>query len=203
MGGFVNRGGRPGSVASGWLMDRFDRYRVIAASFCLAARSLRAVHGMQSTFRARQVLAFAWGSFIPGTNTGMNVLTALLSDRRSRRPGLPRIAIAGDAKPPADAAVATARRLAAPIRHDAGRMRPTVVGRARRIQRLQHARAPTVVIGQLGHPACKGRRDRRREQRGDRQPGKALHRLSPGHCALTAGTGVDAVAVACSPCAIA
>ncbi|MET3627881.1 hypothetical protein ABIC51_002717 [Burkholderia sp. 572] len=54
MGGFVNRGGRPGSVASGWLMDRFDRYRVIAASFCLAARSLRAVHGMQSTFRARR-----------------------------------------------------------------------------------------------------------------------------------------------------
>ncbi|MCA7891509.1 hypothetical protein [Burkholderia cepacia] len=60
MGGFVNRGGRPGSVASGWLMDRLDRYRVSDASLCLAARSFRAVHGMQSTFRPRQVLAFAW-----------------------------------------------------------------------------------------------------------------------------------------------
>ncbi|MCA8216479.1 hypothetical protein LGN20_21495 [Burkholderia cepacia] len=66
MGGFVNWSGAPGSVASGWLMDRLDRYRMIAASFCLAARSFRAV----------QVLAFAWGSFIPGTNTGMNALTA-------------------------------------------------------------------------------------------------------------------------------
>lgn len=25
MGGFLNWGGTPGSVASGWLMDRFDR----------------------------------------------------------------------------------------------------------------------------------------------------------------------------------
>ncbi|KVF12561.1 hypothetical protein WJ06_33280 [Burkholderia cepacia] len=66
MGGFVNWSGAPGSVVSGWLMDRLDRYRVSDASFCLAARSLRAV----------QVLAFAWGSFIPGTNTGMNALTA-------------------------------------------------------------------------------------------------------------------------------
>ncbi|WP_334045651.1 hypothetical protein [Burkholderia cepacia] len=60
MGGFVNWSGAPGSVASGWLMDRLDRYRMIAASFCLAARSLRAAHGMQSTFRPQQVLAFAW-----------------------------------------------------------------------------------------------------------------------------------------------
>ncbi|UQO39182.1 hypothetical protein [Burkholderia cepacia] len=74
--GFVNRGGRPGSVASGWLTDRFDRYRVSATSFCLAARSLRAVHGMQSTFRPQQALAFAWGSFIPGAHTGMNAPTA-------------------------------------------------------------------------------------------------------------------------------
>ena len=74
--GFLNRGGRPASVASGRLMDRFDRYRVSATSFCLAARSLRAVHGMQSTFRPQQVLAFAWGSFIPGAHAGMNAPTA-------------------------------------------------------------------------------------------------------------------------------
>ncbi|MCA7931568.1 hypothetical protein LGM45_21210 [Burkholderia cepacia] len=33
MGGFVNWSGAPGSVASGWLMDRLDRYRVSDASF--------------------------------------------------------------------------------------------------------------------------------------------------------------------------
>ncbi|HDR9761646.1 TPA: hypothetical protein QDC44_005875 [Burkholderia cepacia ATCC 25416] len=43
---------------------------------------------MQSTFRARQVLAFAWGSFIPGTNTGMNVLTARVYPTVARSTGL-------------------------------------------------------------------------------------------------------------------
>ncbi|KWF87254.1 hypothetical protein WL94_18685 [Burkholderia cepacia] len=69
-------------------MDRFDRYRMSATSFCLAARSLRAVHGMQSTFRARQVLAFAWGSFIPGAHTGMNALTARFYPTVARSTGL-------------------------------------------------------------------------------------------------------------------
>jgi AAHS family 4-hydroxybenzoate transporter-like MFS transporter len=86
--GFLNWGGTLGSVAIGWLMDRFDRYRVIAASFCLAALSLWAVHGMQSTFWALQVLAFAWGWFVPGTNTGMNALTARFYPTVARSTGL-------------------------------------------------------------------------------------------------------------------
>ncbi|CAN0644531.1 conserved hypothetical protein [Burkholderia cepacia] len=61
---------------------------MIATSFCLAARSLRAVHGMQSTFRPQQVLAFAWGSLIPGTNTRMNALTARFYPTVARSTGL-------------------------------------------------------------------------------------------------------------------
>lgn len=86
--GFLNWGGTLGSIAIGWLMDRFDRYYTVAASFCLAALSLWAVHGMQSTFWVLQILAFAWGWFIPGTNTGMNALTARFYPTVARSTGL-------------------------------------------------------------------------------------------------------------------
>lgn len=81
-------GGTLGSIAIGSLMDRFDRYRTIAESFCVAALSLWAVHGMQSTSWVLQGLAFAWGWFIPGTNTGMNALTARFYPTVARSTGL-------------------------------------------------------------------------------------------------------------------
>ena len=86
--GVLNWGGTLGSIAIGWLMDRFDRYFTVAVSFCMAAISLWAVHSVQSTFWALQVLAFAWGWFIPGTNTGMNALTARFYPTVARSTGL-------------------------------------------------------------------------------------------------------------------
>jgi AAHS family 4-hydroxybenzoate transporter-like MFS transporter len=86
--GFLNWGGTLGSIAIGWLMDRFDRYFTVAASFCMGAISLWAVHSAGSTFWALLVLAFAWGWFIPGTNTGMNALTARFYPTAARSTGL-------------------------------------------------------------------------------------------------------------------
>ncbi|SMG61358.1 MFS transporter [Paraburkholderia susongensis] len=86
--GFLNWGGTLGSIAIGWLMDRFNRYLTVAVSFCMAAVSLWAVHSVESTFWALQVLAFAWGWFIPGTNTGMNALTARFYPTVARSTGL-------------------------------------------------------------------------------------------------------------------
>jgi AAHS family 4-hydroxybenzoate transporter-like MFS transporter len=86
--GMFNWGGTLGSVAIGWLMDRLNRYVLVSASFGLAAISLWTIHFAGAGFLALQILSFAWGWFLPGTNTGMNALTARFYPTGARATGI-------------------------------------------------------------------------------------------------------------------
>jgi MFS transporter, AAHS family, 4-hydroxybenzoate transporter len=86
--GLFNWGGTLGSVANGWLMDRWNRYFLVSMCFGLAAASLWMISGVGASFLTLQLLSFAWGWFLPGTNTGMNALTAQFYPTVARATGI-------------------------------------------------------------------------------------------------------------------
>lgn len=84
----VGWGGTVGSLLVGAAMGKLGRYRVLAVGFGLGALSIWAVAAFSLGFSGLAVLAFAWGLFIPGMNTGVNAVAALLYPTSARGSGV-------------------------------------------------------------------------------------------------------------------
>lgn len=80
-------GGPLGSVAVGWLMDRFHADRTLAIWYVLGAAVLVALSDVGGNYGLMCVLAFALGTSLNGGGTGMNALSSMFFPLPARATG--------------------------------------------------------------------------------------------------------------------
>ncbi len=81
-------GGTVGSLLVGFAMGKLGKFRVLGVMFALGALSVWIVAAFTLGFSGLLIVAFAWGLFLPGTNTGVNALAALVYPTRARGTGV-------------------------------------------------------------------------------------------------------------------
>jgi AAHS family 4-hydroxybenzoate transporter-like MFS transporter len=69
-------GGTVGAITLGWLMDRFKPYRVLAASYVLAALFVAAIGSTSHSAWLMGLVVFAAGFCISGSQVGANAFSA-------------------------------------------------------------------------------------------------------------------------------
>jgi MFS transporter, AAHS family, 4-hydroxybenzoate transporter len=81
-------GGTVGSLLVGFAMGKLGSFRVLGVMFSLGSLSIWAVAAFTLGFSGLLVAAFAWGLFLPATNTGVDALAALVYPTRARGTGV-------------------------------------------------------------------------------------------------------------------
>jgi AAHS family 4-hydroxybenzoate transporter-like MFS transporter len=81
-------GGTVGSLLVGFVMGKLGKFRVLGVMFALGALSVWIVAAFTLGLSGLLVVAFAWGLFLPATNTGVNALAALVYPTRARGTGV-------------------------------------------------------------------------------------------------------------------
>ncbi len=80
-------GGTVGSLFAGWLMDRINPHRALAAIFAVGGIFTMAIGYAAASFALLCLLAFVSGACLNGANTGMNALSARFYPTQARATG--------------------------------------------------------------------------------------------------------------------
>ena len=80
-------GGPLGSVAVGWLMDRFNAGKTVALWYASGALVLVGLSGVLGSYALMCLLAFLLGVSLNGGGTGMNALSSMFFPLKARATG--------------------------------------------------------------------------------------------------------------------